>query len=136
MIIGGILYFGSCRTIRDMGYDVLGASFFPKLGAVFLIFFGLCLFINSLLGIKEVKKKIKMEEKGRIVMFLGTLAFYVYIFSKVGFIFSTMFFIIASYIMLSKSRGIRNIVVGVVFSATTSYLLWLIFTKALNVVLP
>jgi len=139
-IVGLILYLDANNSIRDLGYDALGASFFPKLAAFFLIIFSLGLFISTLKktlvpNSKEEKNKITKNKK-RIAYFLVITILYIFILPKIGFIFSTIFFLMSSYILMNQNINFKNILIGIIFASFCSYLLWLIFAKTFGLLLP
>lgn len=137
VIAGGgiILYVEATRSIGKLGYDVLDSPFFPKLGAVMLVLFGVALTVTSLLKPTEAKK-IQVNNPKKVVYFITLLVLYSLLLHYIGFIFSSIFFIIAGYLLISQRRKIRDLMYGIVFAFSTTIVLWLIFAKGLNLLLP
>jgi len=134
--VGGIiLYVEATRSIGKLGYDVLDSPFFPKLGAVMLVLFGVALTVTSLLKLAEAKK-IQVNNPKKVVYFITLLVLYSLLLQHIGFIFSSIFFIIASYLLISKHRKIKDFLYSIVFALSTTIILWLAFTKGLNLFLP
>ena len=134
--IGGIIiYVEATRSIGKLGYDVLDSPFFPKLGAVMLVLFGVALTVTSLLKPTEAKK-IQVNNPKKVVYFITLLVLYSLLLHYIGFIFSSIFSIIASYLLISQRRKIRDLIEAVVFAFSTTIVLWLIFSQGLNLLLP
>ena len=133
--MGIILYVEATRSIGKLGYDVLDSPFFPKLGAVMLVLFGVALTVASLLKPTEAKK-IQVNNPRKVVCFITLLVLYSLLLHYLGFIFSSIFFIIASYLLISKYRKIKDLLYSIVFALSTTFILWLAFTKGLNLLLP
>jgi len=100
-----------------------------------LVLFGVALTVTSLLKPTEAKK-IQVNNPKKVVYFITLLVLYSLLLHYIGFIFSSVFFIIASYLLISQRRKIRDLMYGVVFAFSTTIVLWLIFAKGLNLLLP
>jgi len=137
VITGGgiILYVEATRSIGKLGYDVLDSPFFPKLAAIMLVLFGVVLTVTSLLKPAEAKI-IQVNNPRKVVCFISLLVLYSLLLQHIGFIFSSIFFIIASYLLISKHRKIKDFLYSIVFALSTTIILWLAFTKGLNLFLP
>jgi len=145
--VGIILYVEATRSIGKLGYDVLDSPFFPKLGAVMLVLFGIALTVTSLLKPActkrfgegrptEAKKPLLSQGPKQVVCFITLLVLYSLLLNYIGFIFSSVFFIITSYLLISQRRKIRDLIEAVVFAFSTTIVLWLIFAKGLKLLLP
>lgn len=134
-VAGIILCVEVTRSIGKLGYDVLDSPFFPKFGAVMLALFGVVLTITSLLRPAEAKK-IQINNSWKVVCFISLLVLYSLLLHYIGFIFSSIFFTIASYLLISKHRKIKDFLYGIVFALSTTFILWFAFTKGLNLLLP
>lgn len=134
--VGGIiLYVEVTRSIGKLGYDILDSPFFPKLAAIMLVLFGAVLTVNSILKPAEAKK-IQINNPWKVVCFISLLVLYSLLLHYIGFIFSSIFFIITSYLLISKHRKIKDFLYSIVFALSTTFILWLAFTKGLNLLLP
>jgi len=131
---GIVLYVEAARSIGKLGYDVLDSPFFPKLGAVMLIIFGGALALTSFWKPTE-SKKIQVNNPGKVVSYITLLVLYSLFLSRIGFIFSTVFFLIASYLVISKHRKIKDFLYSIVFAFSTTIILWLVFVKGLKLLL-
>ena len=131
---GIILYVEATRSIGKLGYDVLDSPFFPKIGAVMLIFFGLALALSSFWKPAE-SKKIQVNNPGKVVSYIALLVLYSLLLSRIGFIFSTIVFVIAGYLIISKHRRIKDFLYSIVFAFSTTIILWLVFVKGLKLLL-
>ncbi|MHC4489435.1 MAG: tripartite tricarboxylate transporter TctB family protein [Planctomycetota bacterium] len=132
--VGIILYVEATRSIGKLGYDVLDSPFFPKLGAVMLIIFGGALAFSSFWKPTE-SKKIQVNNPGRVVSYITLLVLYSLSLHRIGFIFSTVFFFIAGYLIISKHRKIKDFLYSIVFAFSTTIILWLVFVKGLKLLL-
>lgn len=134
-IAGIIIYVEVNRSVGKLGYDVLDSPFFPKLAAVMLALFGVALTVSSVAKPTETKKT-QINNPKKVVCFITLLVLYSLLLHYIGFIFSSIFFIIASYLLISERRKIRDFIEAVVFAFSTTIVLWLIFAKGLNLLLP
>jgi len=131
---GIVLYVEAARSIGKLGYDVLDSPFFPKLGAVMLIGFGVALALSSFWRPTE-SKKIQVNNPGKVVLFIALLVLYSLLLQRIGFIFSTIFFIVAGYLVISKHRKIKDCLYSIVFAFSTTIILWIVFVKGLKLLL-
>lgn len=131
---GVALYVEAARSIGKLGYDVLDSPFFPKLGAVMLICFGVALVLSSFWKPTD-SKKIQVNNPEKVVTYIALLVLYSLLLQRIGFIFSTIFFIIAGYLVISKHRNIKDCLYGIVFAFSTTIILWLVFVKGLKLLL-
>ena len=123
----------------------LGADYLPKIVGYLLLFLSLCFLIKGLL-IRSPKKATDQTEKAEktefdikpVIKFSATILFliiYVLLFKKVGFIIMTALYIFAQSLLMVPSEK-RNILLSAVLGIVTSILLYLIFSKGLNMLLP
>jgi len=140
VIIGSYIYFVPSKAIRNLNFDLLGASFFPKMASIIIIVSSFGLFFWSFFTFHESKAQkniFKYNNEKKAFVFFIILFLYTYFLSKVGhFVLLTTIFIMLNYIILSKYRNTRNIILGIVFSFTSSCAVWLLFTKGFNQILP
>ena len=131
---GIFLYVEVTRSVGKLGYDVLDSPFFPKLGAVMLTLFGVALAVSSLWKPAE-SKKIQVNNPGNVVSYIVLLVLYSLLLSRIGFVFSTIVFVILGYLVISSHRKFRDFLYSVVFAFSATIVLWLIFVKGLNLLL-
>lgn len=137
IILCGVIFLIEASSIRNLGYDILDTSFFPKLTSFLLIVSGIGLFINNLLKRKERKQNNEVKKDIlKIVIFIMSFVVYLIILPSLHFTFSTVLFIMASYLIIDPSWNLKNIIKGLAFSILLSYGFWLIFEKGFNVLLP
>ena len=132
--VGIFLYVEVTRSVGKLGYDVLDSPFFPKLGAVMLTLFGVALAVSSLWKPAE-SKKIQVNNPGNVVSYIVSLVLYSLLLPCIGFVFSTIVFIISGYLVISNHRKIRDFLYSIVFAFSATIVLWLIFVKGLNLLL-
>jgi len=133
----GIWLFIESLSIRSLGYDALDAPFFPKLSAVLLIIFGAAVALSAALK-KETKpqKEKSRRSYAKITLYMCILVAYAVAVKSLGFVLTTIFFIIISYLMMVKERSLKEIIYSIAFACATTFAFWYIFEKGLKVILP
>lgn len=133
----GIWIFIESLSIRSLGYDALDSPFFPKLGAALLIIFGAALAITSLFK-KDEKPKRDRSTQGytKIVIYMCMLVVYAVVIKQIGFTLTTIFFVAASFLIMTRDRNIKEITYSIIFASLTTFAFWYIFEKGLKVMLP
>lgn len=153
----GILIFGSTVTLPERLFDYVGPRLFPQVVGVlmFVLAVGLVMkgkkpgpcagsHAGTLPAIAEeataqVKENDDREKIGRRypvdVALLALCAAFVVILPKVGFLFSTVLFLVASMVVLGGHRriSIPGVVILAILLAGSIYLC---FVKILGVILP
>lgn len=137
----GVWLFIESLSIRSLGYDALDSPFFPKLGAVLLIIFGIALAVSSIFkkqdkGDEKPKKERFSRSHIKIVIYVCMLIAYAIAIKQVGFILTTIFLVAASYLIMTKNRNIKEIVYSLIFASLTTFAFWYVFEKGLSVMLP
>lgn len=136
-VIGGVLiyWFANGYGLRGLNPDPLGPSVFPKmLGAGLAALGFLLILMNIRKKAKETNEKQSFFNRAniRILMMIGTGIFYIFAFELLGFLVTTILFIIA-IMMITGERGWRKL--GIT-SVAVSISLYFIFKELLNVLLP
>ena len=80
-------------------------------------------------------KKIQVNNPGKVVLFIALLVLYSLLLDRIGFIFSTIIFVIGGYLVISKHRKIKDFLYSIVFAFSTTVILWLVFVKGLKILL-
>ncbi|MCX7846305.1 MAG: tripartite tricarboxylate transporter TctB family protein [Dictyoglomaceae bacterium] len=138
IILCGVLFLVEASHIKNLGFDILDTSFFPKLTSYLLIISGIGLFINNLLKQRGKEgKNIEIKENLlKIFIFVLFFVLYLLILPLLHFIFATILFILASYLIIDPSLNLKNMAKGIILSLLLSYGFWFIFVKGFNVLLP
>ncbi len=138
-LAGGVLILVYVHySIADWSFDSLGASFFPKIAAYGLILFGAILFLTTARE-KAIPKKASgytSKEFWKISIFLLSLFLYVAFLSSVGFVISTTILMLIIYLLLIDRMSVVGVSAAVFFAFIATYLLWLLFTKEFQLILP
>lgn len=94
----------------------------------------ICLLVSSVLKMRKQEKQETRaaEQAGIIVPYCLMIAVYLFLMNKVGYIISTVVFMLASLLYLK----LKNKVVMVVLSVVLTVLLFFVFTNFLTVILP
>ena len=121
----------------------MGPSFFPKgIGVAMLILSGIYILQQFRGGVKEDEERaviIGADEKiqgkvnlKRIGFILVLMAFYAFVFERVGYAISTFVVFMAGVLYLDRRHLVRDGVIAVI----ASFVLYYIFTTILRVQLP
>jgi putative tricarboxylic transport membrane protein len=121
----------------------MGPSFFPKgIGVAMLILTGIYVLQQLRGGVKEDEERaviIGADEKiqgkvnlKRIGFILVLMAFYAFVFERVGYAISTFVVFMAGVLYLDRRHLVRDGVIAVI----ASFVLYYVFTTILRVQLP
>jgi putative tricarboxylic transport membrane protein len=135
---GGAIFYYITKSITDLSFDALGASFFPKIAALGLMLFGTILFITSTWGKQDQKKETgyTFQESMKILCFLVFLFLYVLCLPTVGFLLATTLLMLIIFLILSDRWTLVHIGGALLFSILCTYVLWYVFTKQFDLILP
>lgn len=135
---GGLILYYISRTITDLPFDALGASFFPKVAAVGMVLFGAILFITSAWGKREEKREkgYSGEESVKIFCFLVSLFLYVLFLPTVGFLILTTLLMLVIFLILTEHWSPINVGGAFIFSILCTFFLWYVFTRQFDLILP
>ncbi len=137
---GGIVLYLLARLIEDWEFDVLGASFVPKLSSVLMFIFGLLLFVTSLPERKTLTPVRKNPAARRQLLanlkFIAVLIIYVTVLPLAGFIPASIALLLVMYFYTVRRFDLPEILKGVSFSVVSILAVWLIFTKQFDLILP
>lgn len=143
LLVGG-------RNIRSVVKTTLGSDFMPKLIAVVLALLGAVLLLQTLRrrsrgGGAEAEAPSPIERRrltlGEIfenhadLLSIAVLLFYVFSMKSLGFILSSMIFLVLQMLVLS-TRKHRRLWLIVAVSLVSPALIYFIFTRAFSLVLP
>ena len=121
----------------------MGPSFFPKgIGVAMLILSGIYILQQFRGGVKEDEERaviIGADEKiqgkvnlKRIGFILVLMAFYAFVFERLGYAISTLVVFMAGVLYLDRRHLVRDGVIAVI----ASFVLYYVFTTILRVQLP
>jgi putative tricarboxylic transport membrane protein len=113
----------------------IGPSFFPNFLAGFLTLFSAILLINALRGqSKGAVEPLRLSDKGvqRGLITLGATFVFCVVLEPLGFILTSIVFLVFMIAMLGK----RGPVALIVAPPLISFSIWLVFEKGLNLSLP
>jgi len=133
-------YYGA-TLIPDRSYGKTGADFFPKIVIGIVAFLSICLLIHSIYRMtREKESKITVspknlfQENKKVILTFVIFGLYIVLLEYIGYFVSSVLFLLALYYLLaSKKQKIWVVLLGAV---ALTYLLYLIFQKALSVFLP
>lgn len=137
---GGILLLLSAIGFLMAGQfgngQAYGPDFFPKLILTLLAISAALLIVGGALRLKKEKSvphiQFDRSAVGRIVLFIALLITYILLFFWVGFIISTILFLLAAQWIF----GLRKVVLLAGVAVILPILLYFIFTMAFKIPLP
>jgi hypothetical protein len=138
--IGAAMYIFSF-FFRESKYTMFGSrtETLPRICAVLIMAFSVILFIQAVMRDRIAEGKISgiveqlKEDKAVYIMFCLT-GFYIFLFTRLGFMTSTFLYTIAATFLLGRGK-IRWYTI-VIIALTISVSSYLFFAKLLNVILP
>ncbi|WP_432361282.1 tripartite tricarboxylate transporter TctB family protein [Sporosarcina sp. UB5] len=129
-----IIYLLLAFQLPDYPYSQVDSDVLPK-GLGFLLFgLAILLFIQNRPETEEEKQKrnIKKEDVILLLVTLGALLLYVFFLEIIGFVLSTVIFLVLTMRMYGYMNLKRNIIVSVIFTL----LLYFAFNYLLKIYLP
>ena len=139
-MFAGVIFYFVARRIQDWQFDVLGASFFPKLASVLMVLFGLMLLVTSLPEIKNAPEKKSSKNSPNTLyinlIFISCLVFYLVLLPLIGFIYSSVALILIMYFLITRTFNLRELIKGASYAVLSVLFVWLIFTKEFELILP
>ncbi|TMN21715.1 tripartite tricarboxylate transporter TctB family protein [Lentibacillus cibarius] len=119
---------------RSQTETLYGPDFFPKLVFTLLAICSVILFIKGIIDLKKNDKYMEINKKtiGRIFSYTILLIIYINLFFMIGFVYSTIIFLIVGQYFF----GVRKIPRLIIISALTPFLLYYLFTNLFNIPLP
>lgn len=131
LILFSIMGLASVTTINArLAMSKVGPKTYPTILFILLIACGLALIIQ---GIRRAEKTpMPSFNMKRILPLAGLLLFYAFALDAIGFIASTIIFLVGAMLLLGERRPVPIIAVSFVFSVGVFY----VFTKFLMIALP
>lgn len=126
-----LFYITFSFEIFEMDNYSLGPAFFPRLICIILFLLTLSLLFYSIVRKHKVQNEGNIKSKYSIITIIIFLI-YVLALDKLGYLFSTIVFMIALLFLL-RSRGV---LINIVFSLLFSGAIYFLFSKGFNVSLP
>jgi putative tricarboxylic transport membrane protein len=149
-IISGVVVLAFAITFTIMAFRlppspsgsvVVGPSVFPATIGILLIVTSIILIISGLLELRQNNNKIvkedtegegEQQDKKKVLLISLILFAYVVLFVPLGYIISTVLFILSLTMYLDRKHWIRNIIYSLAFSITVYF----VFDRLLSVYLP
>jgi putative tricarboxylic transport membrane protein len=146
----GLIYFLLSFTIQLTNIDKLvGSRLFPQIIGVLIMFFSAWMMVDNLLKNKKGEKVTQINEDGEVVtddkpkplykntvLVLVSLAAYIILMGKIGFLVSTLIYLISQMALLEKEKENRNYLKYFIVSLGASVAIYFLFTTVFNMVLP
>lgn len=131
----GIIY--SANHIPPGGELGFGADFMPKIVGYLLAFCAVSFLVQGLLTPGKEQKTVTWDciPIIRFGTALGLLAIYIALLKPVGFIIMTIFYIFTqTQLMVPPEK--RNFMISAVLAVVSAAVIYIVFTKGLNLILP
>ncbi|MBR3482817.1 MAG: tripartite tricarboxylate transporter TctB family protein [Neisseriaceae bacterium] len=112
---------------------------FPAILAFCLVVSGICLFIKELKAHRLAKKEdstgggISKQYAIQMLLTMVNALFYTLSFAKIGYVFSTVIFLILQFLIFG---GVKNLKYGVVVAIVFALIIFYIFNNLLGIILP
>lgn len=118
--------------------------FFPRVTLFILICLGCIIIINNMIKIYKNKKALEIklkifDENYDKIKFYGTiitLFIYILLLEKVGFLISTIAYIFTATLLFKGNMIPKTIIISIISSLSTSFIIWYIFGYLINITLP
>jgi len=137
-----ILSFG----IRSVALNLIKADFFPRLDAALLLVLGMILIVTGMLKARSYQPEAesssvpfwKYDPTVSMLETLALIALYITVLKPVGFIISTMAYLVIQMFVLTpkEKRNKKNLLVFCVISLIVSVVVYLVFVKVFYLMLP
>ncbi|WP_085522723.1 tripartite tricarboxylate transporter TctB family protein [Tuberibacillus sp. Marseille-P3662] len=140
LVFCGFVYFETL-SISAPAFGKTGGAFFPKIVISIVALLGICLLINSLFRMKkETTDKLNLsipkliKENKKVLLTFIIFGTYVVLLGLIGYIISTMLFLMTLYLLLTPK--IQKVwIVGLGYIVLT-LIVFFIFQNILSVFLP
>jgi putative tricarboxylic transport membrane protein len=145
----GLVYFLMAFTIQLTNIDKLvGSRLFPQIIGGLIMFFSSCLIVDNLVKNKKGQKSQSNEDDQadaadppkplykNTVFVLVSLAAYIFLMEKIGFLVSTLIYLISQMALLEREKQNRNYLKYFIISIASSLAIYFLFTTVFNMVLP
>ena len=151
LFIVGLIYFLLSFQIQLTSIDKLvGSRLFPQIIGILIMFFSGWLVIDNLMKNKKSEKaERQITEDGKALtdnkpksnnkntfLVLTSLAAYIFLMEKIGFLVSTLIYLISQMALLEKGKENRNYLKYLVVAIISSIAIYVLFTTVFNMVLP
>ncbi len=138
MLLGVILYYGAYQIGLQEGATI-GADFVPKIVAILMFLFSGFLFLQGRKGMAAEKANPPAKDyvpnyKGTAIMLVVLIA-YIAIFTELGFVLSSMLYLFAALVILSKKEE-TNYVRFLIISVVGSLVIYFLFAYVFGIMLP
>ncbi|WP_019377487.1 tripartite tricarboxylate transporter TctB family protein [Virgibacillus halodenitrificans] len=119
---------------RSQTETLYGPDFFPKLVLILLIAFSIVLCIKGFLSLKGESTKWEIDRKliFQILLYIILLVIYINLFFIIGFVYSTIVFLLIGQYLFGLRKWIRLILVAII----VPFVLYYLFTNLFNIPLP
>lgn len=139
-IVFAIIFFIYSFKIKAMAKTSIGPEFLPRIICILIALLGLAMTISSVVnGNKSAEDKNEGEPKENKFMVLATfilLALYVFLLKEIGFIITSIFYLMIQITILIPDRSKKNLIITGVISTTIPIVTYFLFVNVFNLLLP
>ncbi len=141
IIIGSVVWLiASLMLPKAPLGDPNGPMYFPLVLSIFLLVMGVIHFIQEWKIRHQEKGVLKALKSGRSIKLIAlTLVFcliYTFIFERIGFLISTILFLIALLSLVNGIKGWKKWVTNLTVAVIFSFVMWYGFSQLLEISLP
>ena len=130
----GIFMYRQSRMISPIIPKEVGSGFFPQIVAIVFISLAALLIVFSLMKKGKATSRSNEDIGGGAMTILAIIG-YVALFKILGFLIATALYLFTQTMILSNSRN-RNLPLFGVISIVTPIIIYFLFVKAFNLILP
>ena len=145
LILLGVGLYAMSFRIKSVALNLIKADFFPRLDAALFVILGLILTGTGLSKARHSQAEAadsvpfwKQDATVSMLETLGLIAVYIALMKPVGFVITTVLYLIAQMYVLTprEKRTGKNAVLFAVISLVTSLAIYLCFTRVFYLMLP
>jgi putative tricarboxylic transport membrane protein len=144
LVVATILYIETFTFPEKSGLQMFSSAFYPR---ILLSIFGvisIILFVRSFLPQKnnndQKKEKVTLRkfwmEYGKIIVLFLLTGAYVFSLEKIGFLITTIVFMLCSQAVLMGWKNRKNLILNVTVSFVSTFLVYGVFNYVLKIMLP
>lgn len=140
IIMVAVAYLIGSLSIRRTDIVSLGAEFMPEIYGYFLLFLGICQAGSGIMQVRKGARKEHTEDESKdlrnVVLTFILIIVYLLAMIPVGFILSSIAFLLGLTFLLTPVSKKKNYIVYGIFSVVIPIAAWSLFYLVMNINLP
>lgn len=139
-LVGGIMCFLESQKIRVLRFGSVAGDFFPKILSFLMIIISAAWLLLTIAKLALGKKLFRLEFAPggllRTLIYLIGFAVYIVMVDLFGFVVPSVAISMLTYLLLKEEIKWLDVLKSVLYSVIMVWVVWLLFTKALGMLLP